>query len=180
MASMEVPNDQGVFSRILLRSSTPGVSPAMPLDVLVADCHNRHKRERCSRSLPRGRHTQLTGSLVRMFLEGMEKEGEEPDNTPPRSLADPDDYVNKAESVRTGTRIYSPAPRSKVSDTILGAGGGTPLFGNREEVRSNGRHNDNHDDDVDSNVQEGVRSEMGDAMVISSDCPSIFVNTVSA
>ena len=106
-----------------------------------------------------------------MFLEGMAKEGEEPDNTPPRSVADPDDYVTKAESVRNGTRspqIYSPAPRSKVSDTILGAGGGTPLFGNREEVKSNGHHNDIHDDDADSNVQEGIRSEMGDAMLVCS------------
>ena len=55
-----------------------------------------------------------------------------------------------------------------MSDTILGAGGGTPLFGNREEVKSNGHHNDIHDDDADSNVQEGIRSEMGDAMLVCS------------
>ncbi|KIM45431.1 hypothetical protein M413DRAFT_66595 [Hebeloma cylindrosporum] len=160
---MEVPNDQGVFSRILLRSSTPGVSISTPLNVVVADCHNRHKRERCicSNGAP---HPQLTSSLVRMFLEGMAKEGEEPDNTPPRSVADPDDYVKNAESVRS-PQIYSPAPRSRASDTILGGAGGTPLFGNREEVKSNGRHNDIYDDDADSNVQEGVRSEMGDAIL---------------
>lgn len=118
-----------------------------------------------------------------MFLEGMAKEGEEPDNTPPRSVADPDDYVKRTESIRNDTRspqIYSPAPRSKVSDTILGAGGGTPLFGNREEVKSNGRHNDIYDDDADSNVQEGIRSEMGDAMMVcnSLGLSLIFTNTV--
>jgi len=111
-----------------------------------------------------------------MFLEGMAKEGEEPDNTPPRSVADPDDYVKRAESVRNGTRspqIYSPAPRSKVSDTILGAAGGTPLFRNGEELKSNGRHDNIYDDDADSNVQEGVRSEMGDGMMVCNllDCP---------
>jgi hypothetical protein len=69
-----------------------------------------------------------------------------------------------------------------VSDTILGAGGGTPLFGNREEVKSNERRNDIYDDDADSNVQEGVRSEMGDAMMVcnSLGLSLIFANTVSA
>jgi len=171
MAALEVPNDQEVFSRILLRSSTPGVCPTTPLDALVADYGlSQEQTRKVQPSLhPRGNETRLTHPLVRMFLEGMAKEGEEPDNTPPRSVADPNDYIKRAESVRNDTRsprIYSPAPRSNTSNTILRAAGGTPLFGMREEVKSNGRHNDVYDDDADSNVQEGVRSEMGDALLV--------------
>jgi hypothetical protein len=114
-----------------------------------------------------------------MFLEGMAKEGEEPDDTPPRSVADPDDYMNKAGSVRNGTRspqIYSPAPRSNASNTILVAAGGNPNFEAREKVRSNGRHDDIYDEDADSNVQEGVRSEIGDAMQVCDihGCRNVF------
>ena len=121
----------------------------------------------------------LTYSLVRMFLEGMAKQGEEPDNTPPRSVADPDDYVKNAESVRNDTRsprIYSPAPRSNASNAILGTAGRTPPFGTRE-VEGNGRHDDIYDNDADSNVQEGVRSEMGDAMPVCNilRCRSFFI-----
>ncbi|KAF9527379.1 hypothetical protein CPB83DRAFT_768808 [Crepidotus variabilis] len=101
---------------------------------------------------------------VLSFLEGMYREGEEPDNTPPRSLADPDDYQGKAESVRSGGRtpqLYSPVPRSKASETLLNTGG---MFSPRKDVKVNGLIQEVRDDDADSNVQEGMRSELGEMM----------------
>jgi len=108
----------------------------------------------------------LTLLPVLSFLEGMAREGDEPDNSPPRSMADPDEYRSKAESIRNGTRspqIYSPAPRSKASETLLNPGG---MFSPRNGVKSNKLIEEVHGDDADSNVQDGVRSEIGEMVAV--------------
>jgi hypothetical protein len=93
-------------------------------------------------------------------------QGEEPDNTPPRSLVDPDEYERPA-SIRNGARspqIYSPLPRSKASDTLLNpamAG----MFSPRKDSNANGIEEINGDD-VNSNVQDGVRSEFGEMKAV--------------
>lgn len=96
----------------------------------------------------------------------MQRSGEEPDNTPPRSMADPDDFPRKPESIRGGSRagsnigartpqpIYSPAPRSRVSNNQLLE----PPFQHDQPVDV---------DDAQSNVQDGVRSELGEMPLVS-------------
>jgi hypothetical protein len=89
--------------------------------------------------------------------------GEEPDDAPPRSVADASEFRNRAESARSKSPpIYSPAPKSKASATLLGPNG----FGTSHQQRTGSRVNAGRDDvagdDVDSNVQEGVRSEVGE------------------
>lgn len=90
-------------------------------------------------------------------------QGEEPDNTPPRSLVDPDEF-ERPESIRNGARsppIYSPVPRSKASDTLLNPGM-AGMFSPRKDFKDNGFVEEIHGDDVNSNVQDGVRSELGE------------------
>lgn len=108
----------------------------------------------------------------------MHREGEEPDYTPPRSMVDPDEFSNrsKAESVRSGVRspvIHSPAPRSKASETLLNNGG---MFSPRKDAKTNGFIQELRDDDLDSNVQEGMRSELGEMMTVSSKWYPLFLS----
>jgi len=84
----------------------------------------------------------------------------EPDNTPPRSLADLDEY--RFEPTRNGVRsppMFSPPPRSKASDTLLNTGG---VFSPRKGSKYNGfvEEVEVEVDDVNSNAQDGVRSEL--------------------
>jgi hypothetical protein len=102
-------------------------------------------------------------SLVYQFLQGMAMAGEEPDNAPPRSVTDASEFRNRAESARSQSPpIYSPAPKSKASATLIGPNG----FGTSQPQRNGSKVNAGRDDvagdDVDSNVQEGVRSEVGE------------------
>ncbi len=95
---------------------------------------------------------------VLSYLEQMR----EPDNTPPRSLADPDEYMNRLEPIRNGVRsppMFSPPPRSKASDTLLNTGG---MFSPRKGSKYNGfvEEVEVEVDDVNSNAQDGVRSEL--------------------
>ncbi|KAF8160625.1 hypothetical protein B0H34DRAFT_857242 [Crassisporium funariophilum] len=115
-------------------------------------------------------HIQLRSSTpapnekVLHFLAGM-REGSEPDNTPPRSVADANEYRGRAESTRNGARspqIYSPAPKSKASETLINPNGLVGMHSPRNGVKTNGHHDAQDGDDVDSNVQEGVRSEVGE------------------
>lgn len=91
--------------------------------------------------------------------------GEEPDATPPRSIADPSEF--RAASARSRSPpIHSPAPKSRASATLIGPNG----FGQNYPQRAGSKVDPGHDDavadiaadDVDSNVQEGVRSEVGE------------------
>ncbi|CAA7260570.1 unnamed protein product [Cyclocybe aegerita] len=68
--------------------------------------------------------TPASNEKVLSFLEGMSREGEQPTNSPPRSMVDPDEYRRQPESVRSRSarQVYSPSPRSKVSENTLNAG----------------------------------------------------------
>ena len=96
---------------------------------------------------------------------------DQPNNTPPRSMADPDEYQSKAESINNGTRtpqqLFSPAPRSRISDTLLDP----PLARNGLKAPSHIEEVDERDD-VNSNVQVGTRSELGEMPVVSSNALS--------
>ncbi|KDR75025.1 hypothetical protein GALMADRAFT_268571 [Galerina marginata CBS 339.88] len=113
-------------------------------------------------------HIQLRSSTpapnekVLSFLEGMAREGDEPDNSPPRSMADPDEY-RKPESIHNGRhtpQIYSPAPRSKASDTLINPGAG--IYSPRNGVKAINHVEEVDNEDADSNIQEGIRSELGE------------------
>ncbi|KAF8176804.1 hypothetical protein BJ912DRAFT_1133217 [Pholiota molesta] len=86
-----------------------------------------------------------------------------PDNTPPRSIADPDEYPRKPESVRNGSRtpqVFSPTPRSRINESLLEL----PPQGNGSRAPSHvGEIYEG--DDAHSNIQVGERSEMGDMPV---------------
>ncbi|KJA20070.1 hypothetical protein HYPSUDRAFT_838373 [Hypholoma sublateritium FD-334 SS-4] len=113
-------------------------------------------------------HIQLRSSTpapnekVLTFLMGMQDD--RPNNTPPRSMADPDEYASKAGSINSGTRtpqqLFSPAPRSKISDILLDP----PLSRNGLKAPSHIEEVDERDD-VNSNVQVGTRSELGEMPV---------------
>lgn len=98
---------------------------------------------------PAAGDSPLTSLPVLNYLEGMSREGDEVDNTPPRSMYDPTEYRSKAGTARTGPmspRLYSPVPKSRNGGTLLDVA----------------REQDERDDDVDSNIQEGRRSEAGE------------------
>ena len=89
--------------------------------------------------------------------------GEEPDNAPPRSVTDASEFRNRAESARSQSPpIYSPAPKSKASATLIGPNGFGTSHPQRTSSKVNAGRDDVAGDDVDSNVQEGVRSEVGE------------------
>lgn len=100
----------------------------------------------------------------------MAKAGEEPDNTPPRSVADPNEFRSRAESTRGGARspqVYSPAPKSKASDTLINPNGFGGGYIQRTGSKVNAGHNDEVvGDDMDSNIQVGERSEVGEIIPI--------------
>ncbi|KAG6856287.1 hypothetical protein H0H87_005770 [Tephrocybe sp. NHM501043] len=90
----------------------------------------------------------------------MSREGDEPDNTPPRSLVDPDEFRSKTGSPRTRSpRIQSPIARSKTGETLL------DLANSPMSYRDGGEAIPHDDDDADSNVQEGRTSEAGDTIL---------------
>lgn len=102
-------------------------------------------------------------SLVYQFLQGMAMAGEEPDNDPPRSVADASELRNRAESAHSRSPpIYSPAPKSKASATLIGPNGFGTSHPQRTGSKDNAGRDDVAGDDVDSNVQDGVRSEVGE------------------
>jgi hypothetical protein len=105
--------------------------------------------------------SQLTLVVVLHYLEGMSREGDEPDTTAPRSLADSEDYqrlLGNQNSPHSPQRIYSPAPRSQANHTLPDLPSSPTRYTNGNNVN----HDDINGDDADSNVQEGVRSEGGD------------------
>lgn len=94
-------------------------------------------------------------------------QGEEPDDTPPRSMADPDEY-ERPESIRNGIRspqVYSPVPRSKASDTLLNTGM-AGMFSPRKDFKTNGLVEEINGEDASSNIQDGVRSELGEVKAV--------------
>lgn len=102
-------------------------------------------------------------TLVLNYLEGMSREGDEPDNTPPRSIVDPTEYRSRAGSAHNGNgALFSPAPRSQRSDGLLELANSPMSYTNRN---GNGVHHSREEDDVASDVQEGVRSEVGETIL---------------
>ena len=91
--------------------------------------------------------------------------GEELDDAPPRSVADESEFRNRAESARSHSpQMYSPAPKSKASATLIGPNGFGTSYPQRTGSKVNAGRDDIAGDDVDSNAQEGVRSEVGETM----------------
>ena len=92
----------------------------------------------------------------------------EPYQTPPRSVLELDGYAKPPSAVngngRQTPQAYSPAQRSKASDTLINPGFG--LFSPHSLVKTNG-HIELDNEDADSNVQEGMRSELGEPIVSS-------------
>jgi hypothetical protein len=102
-------------------------------------------------------------SSVLQFLQEM-AQGEEPDNTPPRSMVDPDEY-ERPESIRNGAQMYSPVPKSKASDTLLNTGM-AGVFSPKKDFKANSFVEEVNGDDVNSNAQDGVRSELGEMKAV--------------
>lgn len=92
------------------------------------------------RGTPLLNQPNLIPCLVLRYLESMRKEGEEPDNLPPRSIIDAEEYRHSVGSQRN-SRLASSVKSKSVVDKI-------------EEA-----------DDGDSVVQQGERSEIGDPPV---------------
>ncbi|KAJ7045500.1 hypothetical protein C8F04DRAFT_1065003 [Mycena alexandri] len=94
---------------------------------------------------------------VLSYLEGMSREGNEADVTPPRSIADAEEYQNKHPPSRNG--LYSPAARSRNSEALRDLANspvsydGKPVLGGAQE--------EDDEDDADSVEQNGQRSEFG-------------------
>ncbi|KAH0589652.1 hypothetical protein H2248_005382 [Termitomyces sp. 'cryptogamus'] len=105
--------------------------------------------------------TPAANEKVLRYLEGMSREGDEPDNTPPRSLADADEFRSKVGSprARSPLQVPSPAARSRKSETLL-----NPVKSPMSYAKHQGSQVSLHDDDADSNAQEGRTSEAGDTM----------------
>ncbi|KAG6817830.1 hypothetical protein H0H93_006951, partial [Arthromyces matolae] len=101
--------------------------------------------------------TPAPNEKVLRYLEGMSKEGEEPDTSPPRSVLDADEFRSKVGSPRARSpQVQSPA-RSKRNESLLNS----PM----SHHSRNGGQVVPHDDDADSNAQEGRTSEAGDTML---------------
>lgn len=94
----------------------------------------------------------------------MGMEDDRPNNSPPRSLADAEEYSRNPGSVngtRTPQQLFSPKPQSRISDTLL-----EPPNKNGFKAPSHIGEVDDRDD-VNSNIQVGMRSELGDMPVVS-------------
>ena len=94
--------------------------------------------------------------IVLQYLETMSND--RPDDTPPRSIVDPNEYrYGDRSEVRTPPLL---SPRSKKSDILL----------QPDYQKQNGSiiHGDDliNGEDADSNVQEGMRSELGEPLPI--------------
>ncbi|GLB45071.1 hypothetical protein LshimejAT787_1901490 [Lyophyllum shimeji] len=108
--------------------------------------------------------TPAPNEKVLQYLEGMSREGDEPDNTPPRSIVDPTEFRSQVGSPRVRSpNIHSPAPRSKTSEALLDLANSPMSYTNRNG--GNAIPNDDNED-ADSNVQEGRTSEAGDILPV--------------
>ncbi|KAF5376295.1 hypothetical protein D9615_008539 [Tricholomella constricta] len=104
--------------------------------------------------------TPAPSEKVLRYLEGMDSDV--PDNTPPRSLVDAEEFRSKLGSPRVRSPgFHSPAPRSKTSEALVDLANSPMSFTNMNG--GNAIHND--DDDVDSNVQVGRTSEAGETVL---------------
>ncbi|KAJ6586905.1 hypothetical protein DFH09DRAFT_1141890 [Mycena vulgaris] len=94
------------------------------------------------------------------YLEGMSREGNEADDTPPRSIADAEEYQNKHPFSRNG--LYSPAARSRNSDTLRDLAASPVSYDGRlNEGGARVAEGYEDENDTDSVEQNGQRSEFG-------------------
>jgi hypothetical protein len=89
----------------------------------------------------------------------MSRAGEEPDNTPPRSLVDPEEFQVKRRETGLSLPQYSP-PRNNPDELIRGIISSPVSYNDRKT----GQFEHEDDGDAASNVQDGVRSDVGDPM----------------
>jgi hypothetical protein len=93
----------------------------------------------------------------------MSREGDEPDNSPPRSLVDVTEYRNRHGSVIDGDgALYTPAPASLKSDALLELAKSPMSYTHR-----NGKSAPplpEEEGDAASDIQEGMRSEADDTV----------------
>ncbi|KAJ6499319.1 hypothetical protein C8R45DRAFT_981967 [Mycena sanguinolenta] len=94
---------------------------------------------------------------VLSYLESMSREGNDVDNTPPRSIADAEDYQNRLG--RNG--IYSPPARSRNGEALRDLVGSPVSYDGRLNQGALQIHQDEDADDTDSIEQNGQRSEFG-------------------
>ncbi|KAJ7462288.1 hypothetical protein B0H11DRAFT_2054921 [Mycena galericulata] len=93
------------------------------------------------------------------YLEGMSREGNEADDTPPRSIADAEEYQSKHSASRNG--LFSPAARSRNSEALRDLAN-SPVSYDGKLNDGAGREGEEGDgDDTDSLEQNGRRSEFG-------------------
>ncbi|KAJ7346592.1 hypothetical protein DFH08DRAFT_868677 [Mycena albidolilacea] len=94
---------------------------------------------------------------VLSYLEGMSREGHEADDTPPRSIADAEDYQNQ----QTRNGLYSPAARSRNSEALRDLAMSPVSYTGRLNEFARPTLIDDDGDDTDSLEQNGQRSEFG-------------------
>ncbi|KAF7376127.1 hypothetical protein MSAN_00027600 [Mycena sanguinolenta] len=92
---------------------------------------------------------------VLSYLESMSREGNDVDKTPPRSIADVEEYQNRPG--RNG--IYSPPPRSRNSDALRDLACSPVSYDGRLNQGAQQTQQDEYADDTDSIEQNGQRSE---------------------
>ncbi|KAF8210214.1 hypothetical protein K438DRAFT_1710849 [Mycena galopus ATCC 62051] len=96
---------------------------------------------------------------VLSYLEAMSREGNEADDTPPRSIADAEDYQNLGQNMgRSG--LYSPPARSRNSEALRELAASPVSYDGRMNQAAYQTH-ENDDGDTDSVEQNGQRSEFG-------------------
>ncbi|KAJ7725840.1 hypothetical protein DFH07DRAFT_853541 [Mycena maculata] len=94
------------------------------------------------------------------YLEGMSREGNEADVTPPRSIADAEDYQSRHSASRNG--LFSPAARSRNSEALRDLANSPVSYDGRLDGGARpGEEEDDDGDDTDSLEQHGMRSELG-------------------
>lgn len=87
----------------------------------------------------------------------MSREGHEADDTPPRSIADAEDYQNQ----QTRNGLYSPAARSRNSEALRDLANSPVSYTGRLNEFARPTLIDDDGDDTDSLEQNGQRSEFG-------------------
>ncbi|KAJ7783164.1 hypothetical protein B0H16DRAFT_1447328 [Mycena metata] len=88
----------------------------------------------------------------------MSREGNEADVTPPRSIADAEEYQNKHPPSRNG--LYSPAARSRNSEALRDLAN-SPVSYDGKLILGGAQEDEDDEDEADSVEQNGQRSEFG-------------------
>lgn len=168
-----------VLKPFLLRSSTPG----MPVQFQIHESRSQvltiQLQMRKVKLTRVGDCLKLTSIRVLNYLEGMSREGNEVDRTPPRSMVDPNEYRSRSGSAWNGLaspKIHSPAPKSRASELLELAN--SPMSYTNLNGGVKDQHAEEDDGDADSNIQDGLRSEDGGTILPVVRCLALE-NTIS-